>query len=122
MSALADDLGAGLQLAEDLPGALVSRGYNSGRRPIKSLAEILEGLCHAASQVIANDVRLFVRLHQVTLGLVDAALIAIPQRQRKRDAKADCVREIGGLMLVLEEDCWVRHAQRALQSLMSIAL
>jgi hypothetical protein len=46
-NALADGLGAGLQPVEDLPGTLVSGGYNSGRRSIKSRAEMLAGFRHA---------------------------------------------------------------------------
>jgi hypothetical protein len=44
---LADGLGAGLELVEDLQGALVSGGYNSGWCSIKSRAETSVGLRHA---------------------------------------------------------------------------
>jgi hypothetical protein len=46
-SALADGLGAGLEPVEDLQGALVSGGYNSGRRSIKSRPEMFVGFRHA---------------------------------------------------------------------------
>jgi hypothetical protein len=44
---LADGLGAGLELVEDLQGALMSGGYNSGWRSIKSRAEVFVGFRHA---------------------------------------------------------------------------
>jgi hypothetical protein len=47
VSALADGLGTGLELVEDLQGALVSGGYNSDRRSIKSRAEMFLGFWHA---------------------------------------------------------------------------
>ena len=46
-SALADGLGAGLEPVEDLQGSLVRGGYNSGRRSIKSRAEMFVGFWHA---------------------------------------------------------------------------
>src|SRR5260221_13741840 len=45
--ALADGLGAGLELVEDLQGAPVSGKYNSGRHSIKSLVEMFVGFWHA---------------------------------------------------------------------------
>ena len=45
--ALTDRLGVRLQLVEDLPGALVSGGYNSGRCSIKRRAEMLASFRHA---------------------------------------------------------------------------
>ena len=48
MSALADgDLGAGLELVEDLQGALVSGGYYSGWHSIKDRAEMFVSFWHA---------------------------------------------------------------------------
>jgi hypothetical protein len=44
---LANGLGVGLELVEDLQGALVSGGYNSGWCSIKSRAERFAGFCHA---------------------------------------------------------------------------
>jgi hypothetical protein len=46
-SALADGPGAGLELVEDLQGALVGGGYNSGWHSIKSRAEVFVGFWHA---------------------------------------------------------------------------
>jgi hypothetical protein len=46
-AALADGLGVGLELVEDLQGALVSGGYDSGRDSIKSYAEMFVGFWHA---------------------------------------------------------------------------
>jgi len=45
--ALTGGLRARLELAEDLPGALVSGGYNSGWCSIKSRAEMPVGFRHA---------------------------------------------------------------------------
>ena len=60
-----------------------------------------------------GKLRLFLR----SSGGGEAALIAIPERQRKRNTKADRVREIGRLMFVLEEDRRVRHAHHHLPHL-----